>query len=159
MTKPFSSWLFEEMTKASTSVTLPQARVLLNVLQDHPPPSPDHIQQSFREAACIYHPDSRHRPNARPCSATIRRCHEARDELLEHYHGTRSKSPIGGHSSSNRRSTARRTTSARPRGFPYRTLRVLTVKQNLALRGSVMLVLTLGTLYEELFATKSGIRV
>ena len=137
------------MTKVSTSVTLPQARVLLNILHGHPPPSPDHIQQSFREAARIYHPDSRYRPNARPCSATFRRCHEARNVLLEHYHGTRSKSPNSGHSNNNRRSTARRTTSARPRGFPYRTLRVLTVKQNLALRGSVMLVLTLGTLYEE----------
>lgn len=136
------------MTKVSTSVTLPQARVLLNILHDKPKPS--HIQQSFREAARIYHPDSRYRPNARPCSATFRRCHEARNVLLEHYHGTRS--PIGGHSNNNnnnRRPTARRTTSARPRGFPYRTLRVLTVKQNLALRGSVMLVLTLGTLYEE----------
>ena len=128
------------MTKVSTSVTLPQARVLLNILHDKPKPSPDHIQQSFREAARIYHPDSRYRPNARPCSATFRRCHEARNVLLEHYHG---------HSNNNRRSTARPTTSARPRGFPYRTLRVLTVKQNLALRGSVMLVLTLGTLYEE----------
>ena len=136
MTKPSSS---------SSPVTLSQARVLLNILHDKPPPSPDYIQQSFREAARIYHPDSQHRPDARPCSTTFRRCHEARKVLMEHYHGT--GNGFGSFSSRTPNSSA--STSTRPRGFPYRTLRVLTVKQNLMLRGSVMLILTFGTLYEE----------
>ena len=133
-------------SSSSSPVTLSQARVLLNILHDKPPPSPDYIQQSFREAARIYHPDSQHRPDARPCSTTFRRCHEARKVLMEHYHG----SGNGFVSGSSRTPNTAASTSARPRGFPYRTLRVLTVKQNLMLRGSVMLILTFGTLYEEL---------
>lgn len=138
------------MAKSSSSnslVSLSQARILLNILHDKPPPSPDYIQQSFREAARIYHPDSRHRPDARPCSTTFRRCHEARKVLMEHYHGTGKGFGSGGFS--RRTSNTASRTSIRPRGFPYRTLRLLTVKQNLMLRGSIMLMLTLGTLYEE----------
>ena len=143
MTKPSSS---------SSPLTLSQARVLLNILHYKPPPSPGYIQQSFREAARIYHPDSRHRPDARPCSTTFRRCHEARKVLMEHYHGT--GNGFGSDGFSRRTPNKAASTSFRPRGFPYRTLRVLTVKQNFMLRGSVMLILTFGTLYEELTKEK-----
>ena len=137
------------MTKPSdrSPMTLSEARVLLSILQDKPPPSSNHIQASFRQAARIYHPDSRHRPDARPCSVTFRRCHEARRVLLDHYHG--GGIGIGGGMYGSKASGSTHSKSARPKGFPYRTLRVLTVKQNLMLRGTVMLVLTFGTLYEE----------
>ena len=139
---------------STSQVTLSQARVLLNILHDEPPPSPTYIQQSFREAARIYHPDSRHRADARPCSTTFQRCHEARQVLLDHYHGNGGRlSSDGGYRYKDSNTT--HSNSARPRGFPYRTLRVLTVKQNLMLRGSVMLILTFGTLYEEFTKNKN----
>ena len=71
---------------------------------------------------------------------------------MEHYHGTGNGFGSDGFSRSTPNKAA--STSFRPRGFPYRTLRVLTVKQNFMLRGSVMLILTFGTLYEELTKEK-----
>lgn len=137
---------------SSTTVSVPQARVLLGILDDRPPPSRDLIQKSFLQAAKMHHPDTVHNPNARPCSVTFRRCLEARSVLLDHYHGM--AGGCGGderrHPASHGRHNGANNTRRRfGQGFPFRTLRVLSLKQNLALRGTVMVLLTIGTAYDE----------
>ena len=135
-----------------TKVSISQAQTLLGILPDQPRPSREHIQNQFLVAAKMHHPDARHNSSSRPCAATFARCMEARAVLLKYYYGVGSREGAtyrpGGQSYHNaKRNKARRSNVGR--GFPYQTLRVLSLKQNLALRGAVMTVLTVGTLYEE----------
>jgi len=147
---------------SSTTVTVPQARALLGIVDDTsrrppPPPSRDLIQKSFLRAAKMHHPDTVHNPNARPCSVTFRRCLEARSVLLNHYHGMAGRCGAArrgnddGHPASSYRRHDRTNNSKRKfgQGFPFQTLRVLSLRQNLALRGTVMVLLTIGTAYDE----------
>lgn len=142
------------MQRPNSSLTLSRAHRLLAL--DHalsrrtnaPSLTKLEIQQAFVRAAQLYHPDSRHNADAHPCATTFQECHEAREMLLAHYTGsqsTRHKSPRYQNHYSQSSSSSERNFA---QGFPYRTMRVLTLKQNLALRGAVMMVISVGSLYE-----------
>ena len=114
-------------------------------------PTKDEIQKAFLESANLYHPDRKHHPDAKPCPAQFRQCVQARDLLLHHYshsnHGYTS-SLYYGRSNADRTSTNR--TRSRPfaHGFPFRTLQVLTLQQKLAVRGTIMMLISLGASYD-----------
>lgn len=114
-----------------------------------PPPSKDVIQQSFNKAAKRYHPDAKHNAESQPCPIKFRQVCEARDYLLDHYYDGpyatshlrrdlhryhRRPSPARG-----ARGTAASTAPTRKfaQGFPTQTLQVLTLRQNLAIRGTI----------------------
>jgi len=112
------------------------------------------IQSAFLEAARRYHPDSQHRPNAKPSAERFRRCYEARSLLFAHHcgiiprshHGTGARSAHYYYNYRHRRSN---NAGMMGRGFPFRTLKLLTPKQNIILRGSVFTVLAFGTMYDD----------
>eukprot|EP00978_Attheya_sp_CCMP212_P029950 scaffold108475_cov39-Attheya_sp.AAC.1 len=128
------------------SMSLHRARQLLD-LSEGPAVTKEKIQYAFVRAAQQYHPDSRHNDQATPCAKMFQDCHEARKLLLAHYCGN----------TKNDASRIRPQYYHKPNrqpppfstGFPFRSLRILTAKQNIALRGIVMVVLTVGTFYDD----------
>lgn len=120
--------------------------------------SKSEIQLAFLRAARRYHPDGRHRPNAVPSAEQFRRCYEARRLLLAHHCGIFPRQDVGrgGGGSAGGRSShyyynynRSNTSTTGGGGFPFRTLRLLTPKQNLMLRGTVFAVLAVGTSYDD----------
>uniref|UniRef100_A0A7S4HHW5 J domain-containing protein n=1 Tax=Odontella aurita TaxID=265563 RepID=A0A7S4HHW5_9STRA len=114
------------------------------------------IQRAYLAAARRHHPDARNVSGSRPCAFTFRRCHEAREALLAqhcgvrasvHYRGAKNAGfgRKGGRSGGNGGGWG---FDGIGRGFPHRTLRILTLRQNLALRGVVLTLVTVGTLYD-----------
>lgn len=99
------------------------------------PTTKEEIQRAYHQQAQIFHPDSQHPLR---CPARFRECHDARQVLLDYY-------------SRARKQRAMTTNGRYAPGFPSRTLRVLTVRQNLTLRLIVMTVVTLGVLYDDYF--------
>jgi len=116
------------------------------------------IQSAFLRAARRHHPDGKHRSDAAPSVELFRRCHEARRLLLAHHCGIFPRDHGGARSShyyyDYRRGSA--ATKGAGGGFPFRTLRLLTPKQNFALRGGVFLVLAVGSVYDDW--TRKGVR-
>ena len=114
------------------------------------------IQSAFLEAARHYHPDSQHRPNAKPSAEQFRRCYEARSLLLAHHCGIIPRSHHGAGARSAHYYRHRRSNNAgMMSGFPFRTLRLLTPKQNIILRGSVFMVLAFVIMYDD-YSRKSN---
>ena len=124
-------------------LSLAEARRWLN-LDPEESLSKQQIQNAFARAAQTYHPDSRHRPGARPCAIAFRKCNEARQLLFANPYPVR---PLVDSSSNRRR--RRNTGWVGSHGFPTRKLRILTLKQNIMLRGFVMWSIAAGVLYEE----------
>ena len=133
----------------ATSVSLRQALHLLN-FQNYKgePPSRRKIQQNFVAAAKRLHPDARHDLRAAPCAESFRQCHEARAVLLEHYHGIHRKG--GTRKWKPRAEQWSAAAAAAAQGFPYNTLRILSLKQSLALRGMVAGLLIIGLACDKL---------
>lgn len=97
------------------------------------------IQAAFVRAAKVHHPDGRFHHAAVPCPQRFQQALEAKELLISYYCGgrnTRVKSLYQRH-------------SGFAQGFPHRRLRVLTLKQNLTLRGVVLTMITFGVLYDE----------
>lgn len=97
------------------------------------------IHSAYVRSVKRYHPDGRHRPGASPCVIAFRKCCEAREILLAAQRFDLKSNSCG---------RKRRIGEGRG-GFPFRTLRVLSMKQNLALRGLVMVTLAFGTIYDD----------
>jgi DnaJ domain len=105
------------------------------------------IQKAYVNAAKKYHPDSRH---GEPCAVKFRECHEAKRLLMDHYGKNHSYNDL--HRTGTNRSKKRpwyKPTDPRAHGFPHTTLRVLTLQQNLALRGMVMVGLIVGAICDK----------
>mmetsp|Transcript_49644 Transcript_49644/g.74922 ORF Transcript_49644/g.74922 Transcript_49644/m.74922 type:complete len:176 (+) Transcript_49644:120-647(+) len=138
------------------SISAHRARLLLQLYQRNP--TRGEIQDAFLRAAKKYHPDKRHpsnknvasstSPSSSSSAVTFRECLEAREILLKQqkhgFHHSIRRATTGTHYNSSSSSS-----SFFASGFPTKTLRVLTLKQNLALRGMVMLSLTFLAVYEE----------
>lgn len=116
----------------------------------------EEIQQAYRERAQTYHPDSHHPLR---CPTQFRECHDARRILLEYYgkQGNRSKHQQQYSWRSGGAGAGRPSASRYESGFPTKKLRILTVRQNLTLRATIMTVLTVGTLYQD-YSTKKNRR-
>jgi len=115
--------------------------------------SKSEIQLAFLRTARRYHPDGQHRPNARPSAEQFRRCYEARRLLLAHHCGIFPRQDVGsggsGRSSHYYYNYRHSNTATGGGGFPFRTLKLLTPKQNIMLRGAVFAVLAAGTSYDD----------
>ena len=131
---------------ASKALSLYKARQLLG-LESTSPLTKENIQYAFVRAAKKYHPDRRHN---QPCAVKFRECHQARRLLLDHYCYNGTASAGSASINYNKKKQAwYEPTDPRAHGFPYTTLRVLTLKQNLALRGIVMLTLAVGAICDK----------
>ena len=151
-----------------TAMTPRQARDLLGLSPIPAEPSRDDIRRRYVEMARRYHPDMVHRAGSAPDPARFRACSEARDVLLllgRYRHGNGGggggdgPTAAGAAGRGTGTGTGQRTgrgawpgqrTGRFGEGFPHRTLRLLTVGQNLALRGLVLASLTAGVLGEDL---------
>ena len=131
---------------SSKALSLYKARKLLG-LESTSPLTKARIQEAFVEAAKLYHPDSRHK---QPCAVKFRECHQPRRLSLDHYCSGGQSRPT---TSTTNNATANKPwykpSDPRKHGFPYTTLRVLTLRQNLALRGMVMLTLAVGAICDK----------
>ena len=126
--------------RRETAMALYRARKLLK-LEDVSPLTKLKIQEAFVCAAKEYHPDSRHK---QPCARKFRECHEARRLLVDHYSSHTNVDFSAASDNGPSQKPWYKPSDPRDHGFPHTTLRVLTLKQNLALRGFVMATLALG---------------
>ena len=74
----------------------------------------------------------------------FRECHEARRLLMDHYSSHTNVDFSAASDNGPSQKPWYKPSDPRDHGFPHTTLRVLTLKQNLALRGFVMATLALG---------------
>ena len=139
------------------------AKRLLEIQQDILRPSKEDIQKAFAQAARKYHPDGRHHLNAQPCAIQFRQCVQARDLLLHHYYGpspsrpyTRPPPSSGNNQYHHYRYNNNTYASSSgthndyfAKGFPFQTLRLLTLKQKLVIRGAIMVLVSAGALYDK----------
>jgi hypothetical protein len=121
-------------------LSLWQARRLLDLDDTKLELTKVQIQQAFIKAAKTHHPDRRFNHDATPCAERFQRALEAKELLLSYYCDKKKRSPFP---------YRRRRHDGFAPGFPTRKLRVLTLKQNLILRGLVLTTITFGTLYDE----------
>jgi 6-pyruvoyl-tetrahydropterin synthase len=118
-------------------------------------PTKENIQKAFVRSALKYHPDSRHRRDAQPCAVKFRRCVHARDLLLHHYVGPSRSRPVNPSSfyTNNNTNTNKQHAGAHrdhfAKGFPFQTLRLLTLKQKLAIRGTIVALVSALALYDK----------
>lgn len=145
MAKSITSFSFSRSKVAlitmpnSSPMSIRQARRLLDLNgSTRTCLSKEEISQAFLRAAKKHHPDRHHSPEAMPCAERFRQALDAKELLLRHY--------CGGRRAAARNYTRRNGFAP---GFPTRTMRVLTLKQNLMLRGIVLTAITIGTLYDE----------
>lgn len=113
-----------------------QARLLLHLENHKSSLTKSQIQQAFVRAAKMHHPDRRHSHDATPCAERFQRALEAKEVLLAHHCG-------------GRRTTGVYSRSQGGFGFPTHRLRILTLRQNLLLRGIVLTTITFGVMYDE----------
>ena len=150
-----------------------EARRLLGIPNDQiRPPTKEEIDNAFRNAAKKYHPDSvSSTTQVQPCAIKFRQCLQARDILLDYQsshqpgRGGREgrQQQYGSHPSHNKSHSHYRRHHNQyqhhhhhhrnqkdyfGKGFPFQTLRLLTLKQKLMIRGSIMVVVSLGALYD-----------
>lgn len=152
-----------------------EARRLLGIPNDpiRPSPTKEEIEIAFRNSAKKYHPDSiSSTTQVQPCAIKFRQCIQARELLLEHHSSTHQRGGGGkgqqqqqqashhsrnkNHSHYHRHEHYNRYQQQRHRnqkdyfgkGFPFQTLRLLTLKQKLMIRGSIMIMISLGALYD-----------
>lgn len=153
------------LTSQNDKWTVPQALEALGLShRTPPPPSKELIQEHFAMAAKKYHPDAKHSPSAQPCAIRFREACEAQTLLLQYYH----EGPMAirhfqqdlrrrqAHQRPRSTSQFRQDTANRrfAQGFPHQTLQVLTLKQNLAIRGTIGLCLILGMLSDFVSKTR-----
>lgn len=127
------------MRDTTSTISIRQARRLLHLDDCKASLTKSEIQQAFIRAAKLHHPDRRHIHEAIPSAQRFQQALEAKEVLLSHYCSSRRNrgvNPRYGH-------------SGFEQGFPTRKLRILTLRQNLMLRGFVLTAITFGTLYDE----------
>lgn len=123
----------------TSTLSVRQARLCLGLDDQKSTLNKAEIQAAFVRAAKAHHPDGRHHHDAIPCPRRFQQAREAKDVLLSYYcsgRNTRVHSRYQHH-------------YGFAQGFPTRKLRVLTLRQNLTLRGVVMTTVTFGVLYDD----------
>jgi hypothetical protein len=124
------------MMGSASTLSVRQARLILGLDDKEPTLDKYEIQKAFVRVAKTHHPDWRHHNDAIPCPRRFQQAIEAKEILLSHHCARRSSGVHKPH-------------SGFAQGFPTRKLRVLTLRQNLALRGVVLTTITFGVLYDE----------
>ena len=125
-----------------SSASVRQARLLLGLNDQRSTLTKSQIQQAFVRSAQKFHPDRRHNHDATPCAKRFQQSLEAKEVLLFHYCGSRRTTGVHPY-------YQQANGYAKGYGFPTRNLRILSLKQNLILRGIILTTITFGTLYDE----------
>lgn len=130
-----------------------EARSILGLNDDDGdgPLTKSRVQNAYVRAALRHHPDivaGKNRSGvARPCASAFRKCCEAREILL----AAQRWDTIVDHGPTRRR----RNVYYNHRAGKFPSLRFLTWRQNLALRGIVAVTLTVGCVWDD-YSRKSG---